>query len=908
MVLSDCINAKILNENKKAKEGISEVYMLKKKEAFVKKKVLSNGMTILVREVHNIPKVSLQVFYNVGSKDEKTGEKGFAHLIEHMVFKGTKKLSESDINTVVHKLSGSCNAFTSYDYTGYIFNMPTQHWKDVLPIMADCMTNCAFKDEHINSEMKAVIQEMKMIKDNFGRYLATEMLSLIFPDHPYHYPIIGYKQDLWGVNGDALRRFYKKHYSPNNATLVVVGDVKADEVFDMAEKNFGTIDSIKDYKKENFYFNRDIVSKSIVLYRDIKQPVVMLSFVIPGVTGKINHLLDATELILGQGKGSRLYKKIVDNNKLAYSLAADSFRLFDHGLFFIYFEPKNVSDIEKIESIIFKEIEFILEKGLTKKELERAIKQSKMGYYGKLEDSSSQAYDIGKYYVATGDENYAFNYLDSFGDNLEEEIRQFLSDYFRPSVMHKGLVLSLTEREKKEWKKLQEFSDLEDMQILSTRKRKSSIEKPLYAKNVKAKEPKKFDFPKAKTIDLSNGVKVLYYDNKNTPKINLVLELRAKYFYDPEGMDGLYNFVSSMMTEGTKNYTATQLADEIESRGMTLSVSPGVISMSMLHSDLLKGLEILEEILSRPAFNKDEIEKVRLQILSDIKNLWDDPNSISGLLIKRNLYKGHPYSKSILGDKSFIEKVKRKTLKKFYADYISPFGAKLAIVGDLSGYNLEEVLEEKFAKWSGAEVKEIEFPEIQKTEGGVTDYYINRDQVFISFANLSLDRKSEDYDKLVLFDQIFGGGSLGSMGSRLFKLREETGLFYTILGSLTFNSGRQPGFALVKTIVSLDRLEEAEKVIKGTIDTVADSVNDSELLEAKRAITNSLMNNFESNIRIANTFLFLERYDFSPDYFDNRSQELSGIELADVKEAVKKVLSSDAMSIVRVGRVGESKV
>lgn len=148
--------------------------------SIVVKKVLSNGMTILVRSSHVIPKVSLQIWYNVGSKDELLGEKGIAHLIEHMIFKGTDILSESDINTVVHKLSGSCNAFTSFDYTGYLFNFPTHHWKEALPIMADCMINCSFKDEMLNSEMKAVIQELKMNRDRYQREIMVGLLSDVF--------------------------------------------------------------------------------------------------------------------------------------------------------------------------------------------------------------------------------------------------------------------------------------------------------------------------------------------------------------------------------------------------------------------------------------------------------------------------------------------------------------------------------------------------------------------------------------------------------------------------------------------------------------------------------------------------------------------------------------------------------
>jgi len=874
-----------------------------KKEKFVSKKVLSNGMTILVREVHNIPKVSLQVFYNVGSKDEKTGEKGIAHLIEHMVFKGTDKLSETDITAVTHMLSGSCNAFTSSDYTGYLFNMPSQHWKEVLPVFAQCMTNCSFKDDHLNSEMKTVIQELKMRKDRFFNQLFVDMLSVIFPDHPYHYPIIGYKQDLWNVNGDDLRRFYKKHYLPNNATLVIVGDVNTDEVFDLCEKTFGKIEADKGYKKEKFYFNSDISSKSVTLYRDIKQPFVMFSFVIPGVQKKSEHLFDAAELILGKGKSSRLYRKLVDQLQLATSLNADSSRMFDHSLFFIWFEPKNINDVEKIKSVIFDEINSVIEKGMNKKEVERAIKQSKMAYYSNLENIERQAYDIGYYFLATGDEDYAFEYLDKLDEDFDDEIRNLFTQYFRPAVMHQGIVLPFDQKEQLQWNKLQELSDNQDTEILSARIRETVIEPPEYAKNIKVSLPKKFDFPKAKKFDLSNGIKVFYCDSKNTPKIDLVLELRAKYFYDPDDKQGLYNFVAAMMTEGTKKYTAEQLADEIESSGMSLNISSGVITMSMLQDDLAKGFDILAEILSHPRFDKKEIEKVRQQIFTDIKSFWDDPNSISVRFLRENIYKGHPYSKNGLGSKESVEKISRQDLIDFHKTYISPSGARLSIVGDLSGYDMKKVLEDSFAKWQGPMVSEINFPPIRATKGEIINYYINRDQVYLSFATLSVERKNKDYDKFMLFDQIFGGGALGSMYSKLFQLREQTGLFYTIFGSLVANSGLQPGMFLVRTIVSLDRLEQAQELISQTIDNVLPSVNEIDLVEAKRAIANSLMNKFDSNKKMAATFIFLDKYNFPADYFDSRAEQLEAISLSQMKDAVKVILDSGRMLVLNVGRV-----
>ena len=184
---------------------------------------------------------------------------------------------------------------------------------------------------------------------------------------------------------------------------------------------------------------------------------------------------------------------------------------------------------------------------------------------------------------------------------------------------------------------------------------------------------------------------------------------------------------------------------------------------------------------------------------------------------------------------------------------------------------------------------------------------INRDQAVLCFAGLSVDRKNPDFDKLLLFDQIFGGGALGSLHSKLFQLREQSGLFYTISGSLVSGANEQPGMVIVKTIVSLDRLGEAEKAIKGVIEKAVNEISDAEFLEAKHAIINSIVNNFASNQAMAQIFLSLDRYSFSPDYYDTRAEKISAITLDEMKEAVKKVLRNESMYTLKVGRIEKAK-
>lgn len=886
---------------------------------YVRQYMLPNGLKLLVRANHTVPTVAVQIWYRVGSKNEHDrsimnpipgGGRGNAHLLEHMTFKGTKMQSESDNNAVTHKLSGTNNAFTSHDYTAYVFEVPSQNWKQVLPLMADCMENCTFKEEMLSSEMKAVIQELKMYRDKYLRTVIDEMIGFIFADHPYHHPIIGYKQDLWSVTSADLMAFYKKYYVPNNATLVVVGDVDPEEVYQQALKEFGHIKPNESCKEEQFYHAHDLVAKSCTLYRDIQQPQVLFAFEIPGARAKKAHIASLVSLILGQGNSSRLYKKIVDELQLATSISSMAEELFDHGLFFIAATPKDAASIDAIAAVIKQELESIVENGVTDEELTRAIKQTKMDFYCLLEENENQAYQIGSNFLATGDPDYAFNFLNYPYEQLKAEVNAMIAEYLRATVMHRGVVLPLPASEKAHWEKLQQLADEEDERILSGRIRTSEIEPPAYANTVKVGERNAFSFPKAKIATLSNGMKVLYYHTDNTPKIDIILSLGARSYCDSEELPGLYNFVTCMMTEGTKSYSAQEFANLIESRGISLMVSPGKIAMSLLSEDLSFGLEMLHELLTNAAFAQEEIEKVRAQLLSQVKSFWDNPNAFSGQLLREELYKGHPYSKNILGTEKAIQSITKKDLEQFYKKYITPQGARIAIVGDLHKHDLVRELESTLGKFTGQEVPSLTFPALVCDQPKEINYPINRDQIVLSFAGLSVNRKHPDYDRLMLFDQIFGGGVLGVMNSRLFALREQSGLFYTIAGSLTESAGEQPeqpGMVLVRTIVSPDRLDEAEKAIKNVMNTVVDTITPEEFEDARRGVINALVGNFTSTGRTAAAFLFLDRLNFPPEFFDERAKQLEKITLEEVKTAARKILQKEGLITLRVGRVGGTR-
>jgi len=877
-----------------------------KKRFSVVKKCLDNGLTILVLPKYEIPKVSLQLWYKVGSKNEGAG---IAHLIEHMIFKGTEKLSESDINALTYKLSSSCNAFTAQDYTGYLFDVPSQNWQQILPVMADCMSNCAFKQDLLNSELKAVIQELRMRNDNYFMALVEQMLGAIFADHPYHYPVIGYKQDLWCLTQQDLRAFYERFYAPDNAILVVVGDVDPEQVFAKAKEAFGAIPAANRKIQHRWPHARDIAAHNVTLYRDVQQPLMVFAWEVPGVSQGDQYHLDLLSLILGSGRGAHLYRLLVTELGLATDVQSMTYDLFDQGLFLLYIQPKGLEQIEQIKTIVLREIEKYRTTLVTDAELNRAKRKTEMGLVTLAESNQQIAGLIGKLYAATGDENYLATYAQGTNDaQLKQGILDLCRDYLVPSLMHTGSVLPFTPADKQLWQEQQKLSEAADAQILDAIVRETEVEGPRYTAQVVAGKPQPFTYPKPQRHVLRNGLKLFLYPKRDQTgsvagKIDLVLDLKTKHYFDAPNQQGLSAMVANLLQEGTKKYSATELALELERFGMQLSITPGQICMSMLGGDIEQGLSLLFQVLTESTMEPAALERVRQQMLAEIKIFWDNPSGFAGQLVRQAVYGKHPYAQNIIGDAASVGSFTREQVLEAYHAIISPDGGRLAIVGDFDPALLIPLLEKIIGSWHGPQVRDVQFPALTPVTPQETNYPIDRDQVVLAYGGLSVARLDPDYDALLLFDQIFAGGVLGGMNSRLFELRERTGLFYTVGGSLLAGAGPQPGMVFVGTLVSGNRLAEAEKALEGVISAGAASFTLDELDEARRAIVNSLVDGFESGCQTASTFVTLDRYGLPDDYFDKRPEQLYAVSLEHIKETVARRLDVHHLRKIRVGRV-----
>jgi zinc protease len=868
-------------------------------QPLIHKKILNNGLTILVRETKRSPNVSIQMHYHVGSKDETSNERGLAHLLEHMVFKGTKILSETDIRALTNKLSGWHNAFTSADTTQYVFELPKRHWHEALPILADCMINCIFKQDLLNSEFKAVLQELKLYRDNFEQSLEESLISTIFDDHPYHYPVIGFKHDIWDITNKELLKFYRKHYLPNNAVLVIVGDVDAHDVFTKAAKAFGAIKGKKNYTKKQHHHTRDIGSKTITLYRGSQPPLLKLAFAIPGLKSGKSSIAHLVNTLLTGGKHSRLYQRLIIKEQSAHTVKGWVFELFDHGILFITIHPQSADHIEPIIKTINQEITQLAHNGPTINELTEVSSCFRIRYYEQLEENYYHACALGNAFLATGNEYQAYKKLPEDINQLTQQVNHFVKNYIRPSVMHRGILLPLAPEEHAHWSMIQQESDIQDATILAQRVRTSTIEPIQYANTITAIPSKPCNPCIPEKHTLSNGLSLYTVHDNTVPTIALTISLAANKYYDSLTLPGLYRFMTSALTHGTKNYTSAEFSQQLALLGSSLSITPGTISLFMLKEHVRETLHLLNDILQNPRFEYNDIEIVRAQLITEYKEHNGDPNHIRSMMILKTIYPNHPWSTQALISNHSLNMITLKDIIDCYNKFITPQGASIFISGDLSNISMRDLINETLGSWKGSTITPIIYPTLKQITNQELTHTINSDQVYCALIGRSVERKHPDFDKLVLAGHIIAGDA----HARLFKLREQTGLFYLIGGSFVTFSGTEPGAIVIETTVSPDQYEHALDLITKTLTESINTITQQELIQAKETIKNHMMCAYSTNKSTVNRLAYLHENGLPFDHYITRTQHIDAITLDDIQQAAQKFVNNDALMRIKVGRI-----
>ncbi|HEY3129325.1 MAG TPA: pitrilysin family protein [Acidobacteriota bacterium] len=388
-------------------------------------------MKILVHEDHSIPNIALYIFYRIGSRNERPGTTGLSHFFEHMMFNGAKKYGPKQLDIVMEAAGGSNNAYTGKDATVYQDWFPPSTLELIFDIEADRIANLTFDPKMIESERGVVASERRTSVDsnNFG-ILDEQLWATSYIAHTYQWPVLGWMVDIENWTMDDLKRHFRMGYSPSNATMVIAGDVTADEIFKLAEKYIEPIPSHEPPPKVTTQEPEQLGERRLVVNKFAQLPILMIGYHIPETAAADYYPLEVLKTILFSGQSSRMYQRIVDKDQIGLSIDGDFGFSIDPTLFVITSQPKQEVQPEKIEKAVYEELEKVRSAPVSDRELEKAKNILLADFYRQMKTINGKANTLGSYEIFFGDYHKLFSAAAQYGRVTKEDVRRVAQKYF----------------------------------------------------------------------------------------------------------------------------------------------------------------------------------------------------------------------------------------------------------------------------------------------------------------------------------------------------------------------------------------------------------------------------------------------------------------------------------------------
>jgi zinc protease len=394
-------------------------------------KTLKNGMKVLVQSDHSIPNVALYIFYRVGSRNERPGTTGLSHFFEHMMFNGAKKYGPGDLDKVMEANGGANNAYTSRDVTVYQDWFPHSTMPLIFDIEADRIENLSFDPAKIKSEREVVASERRLSVDNDNGGLLDEQLwATAFIAHTYQWPVIGWMSDIEQWTMEDLKHHFAIGYSPSNATMVVVGDVSSEEVFQLCEKYIEPIPAHAPPPPVTTVEPEQLGERRLVVHKPSELPLLLIGYHVPQSNHADFYALNILRTVLFQGESSRMYQRLVDKDQIALEVSSESDSSFDPALAIIVAQPKQNIDPVACEKAIYEELERVKSAPISDQELEKAKNIRLMEFYQQLRTINGRANTIGTYEVFFGDYNKLFDTAKNYAAVTKEDVQRVARAYF----------------------------------------------------------------------------------------------------------------------------------------------------------------------------------------------------------------------------------------------------------------------------------------------------------------------------------------------------------------------------------------------------------------------------------------------------------------------------------------------
>lgn len=745
----------------------------------VTKKVLDNGLTVLVKEDHSSPVAAIVTWVNTGYFNEPDSLTGVSHLLEHMYFKGTERRGVGELARETKDAGGYLNAGTIYEYTSYYTILPSYSFEKGLDIQSDALKNSAIDAEELAKEAQVVIQEVKRKLDNPNSYSYEKLLELGFDKHRLRRWRMGYEEQLAGWTRDHIYNYYRTRYRPENIILSVVGDIDTDEALKLIDKYYADIEP-GEFKTE---FSPPEPPQQTFKYRrmtgDVNRNLVYAGFHVPGALHDDFYPLTVMNFILGDGRASRLYQEVKEEQQLAQTVESFYFDFKDFGYFSFTMEQDKEDPLDVIKAI-FKQLErFKLEK-VSQAELTRAINQLESGYLHTFEEFDGLAQALARFESYDGYQS-AFTYLDKLRQVTAEDIQRVARQYF--DITNAAVLEYLPDDHN-----FQDFSAKQLQVVLN-----STIEE--YRNDFLTGEDTEYasgsqrgvgntklpDKP-SDVIKLDNGITVICKENHSLPLVSV-----ASYFYGGTFTESVENSgISQLMVrtalKGTGSMSAAQIAERTEILGSSIGYEIDDdyfgFSLESMSRNFENGFEILSDVMLNPSFPEEELAKEKEYLKAAINRQKDSMGGYPIELVRQALYEGHPYGLPSLGREEAIANITVDDLKNRHEQGIRTGNLVIAFVGDITIREAKN-LTEKYL--SGMERGDRIQAPAQKLELSSIHTLIDKRekaQTAQAFAFPSCKYADPDHEPLKVLQNVVSG-----MGARLWmEVRDKRSLAYTVYG------------------------------------------------------------------------------------------------------------------------------
>jgi len=850
--------------------------------------VLKNGLTLLVHEDHKAPIVAVNIWYHVGSKNERPGRTGFAHLFEHLMFNGSEHFNDDYFQPFERIGATDQNGTTNEDRTNYFENVPTTALDIALWMESDRMGHLlGVIDTARVNEQRGVVQNEKRQGENqpYGKVDLLMAEATYPPGHPYSWTVIGSMEDLDAAKVDDVKEWFRTYYGPNNAVIVLAGDITPETARQKVEQYFGNIPATPPIAKQETWIAKRTGSHRQVMQDRVPQARIYKEWNIPPFGSQDHDYLDQlVTAVLAQGKTSRLYRRLVYDEQIATDVVSyvDSREIGSQ--FVIRATVKPGGDLTRVERAIDAELARFNGSGPTPSELRRVKTQARANFIRGVEriggfGGKSDVLAINEVYAGNAD-----NYLvteqrvaAATAADLRGAAARWLSDgdYALEVHPYPELVASASDVDR---------SKLPD-----------------------AGTPPDARFPALERATLPNGLKIVLAQRHSIPQVNLALLVDAGYAADQFGAPGTASLALDMLDEGTTKRTALQISDTLAQLGAQLFTSSQLdisrVGLSTLKDNLDPALDIFAEVILHPSFPQADFQRQQRQRLARIQREKVQPVSMAlrvfpGLLYGARHAYGNPLTGS--GTEQSVSAMTRDDLARFQRTWFKPNHATLVIVGDVSLREIQPKLTRLFSGWPSGDVP-------QKNIGTVLDqpkpivYILDRpgaEQSVILAADLAAPKANPHEYAIESMTSLLGGQFTSRVNM---NLREAKHWSY---GAFTFiwdARGQRPfiAYAPVQTDKTKESMVEVDRELRGILGSRP--IDAGELSKAQANLTLTLPGNWETMDAVAGSIEQLVTFGLDDRYFDTYAQRIRSLTIPDATTAAAETIRPDHLVWVVVG-------